>query len=410
MERKNFVIAFSLLSALIAVVAAAQEQTQKSKIWIPAGLSEKEVAEGWIALFDGKTKYGWRSESEVDWVVRDGAIGATRGKVGLLRTTSQFDNFILRLEFNAGKKTNSGVFIRTSPKPTNPAGDCYEINIAPRDNAFPTGSIVARKKSGVDLDTNDSKWHTMEIVAKGQNIDVTVDGQKMTSYRDAKPLGRGYIGLQFNSGEIQFRNVRLKPLQLQSIFNGKNFDGWNQYPQMKSKFTVENQSMRVKNGSGQIETKSSYGDFILQLRCKTNAPKLNSGIFFRCIAGQKMNGYESQIQNGYKEKRTQPEDCGTGGIFRRKNARIVNADDQQWFSKTIVAVGPHFAVWVNGLQVSDWTDKRKKNDNPRRGLRLKAGTIMIQGHDPTTDLLFKDLFAKELDARRPKLPSKENQK
>ena len=111
-----------------------------------------------------------------------------------------------------------------------------------------------------------------------------------------------------------------------------------------------------------------------------------------------MNGYESQIHNGFKGgDRTDPIDCGTGGIFRRQNARRVMADDQEWFAKTIVADGRHFATWVNGYQVADWTDTRKADPNPRRGLRLEAGTIMIQGHDPTTDLSFRNLRLVNLD-------------
>ena len=67
------------------------------------------------------------------------------------------------------------------------------------------------------------------------------------------------------------------------------------------------------------------------------------------------------------------------------------ADDLEWFSKTIIADGPHMAVWVNGYQVSDWIDSRPPDPNPRRGLRLEPGTIMIQGHDPTTNLSFRNI-------------------
>jgi hypothetical protein len=38
-----------------------------------------------------------------------------------------------------------------------------------------------------------------------------------------------------------------------------------------------------------------------------------------------------------------------------------------------------------------WYDERSPNENPRRGLRLEPGTIMIQGHDPQTDALFKQI-------------------
>ena len=74
-------------------------------------------------------------------------------------------------------------------------------------------------------------------------------------------------------------------------------------------------------------------------------------------------------------------------------------NDKQWNYKTIIAEGPHFSVWVNGVQVSDWTDKRKPNSNPRRGYRKERGTIMIQGHDPTTDVDFKEFQVRKLADR-----------
>ena len=72
------------------------------------------------------------------------------------------------------------------------------------------------------------------------------------------------------------------------------------------------------------------------------------------------------------------------------------ADDHEWFTKTIVADGPHMAVWVNGYQVTDWTDTRPPKENAREGLRLGPGAIAIQGHDPTTDFLFRNLQIVEL--------------
>jgi hypothetical protein len=46
--------------------------------------------------------------------------------------------------------------------------------------------------------------------------------------------------------------------------------------------------------------------------------------------------------------------------------------------------------------VSDWTDARKPAENPRQGQRLKAGTIILQGHDPTSDFFFRNIRIAEL--------------
>ena len=113
-----------------------------------------------------------------------------------------------------------------------------------------------------------------------------------------------------------------------------------------------------------------------------------------------MNGYECQIHNGIKNgDRTQPVDCGTGGIFRRHNARLVAANDLEWFHMTLIAERNHMAAWVNGYQVSDWTDDRKPDPNPRNGRRDEPGTLMLQGHDPTTNLSFRNIAIAEIAKR-----------
>ena len=362
-------------------------------------LTAAEQSAGWLLLFDGESMYGWKPTGKANWTVQDGTITASEGDICLLRTTTQFCDYELKVDFRADMKTNSGVFLRTSPKPAVVERDCYELNIAPQDNPFPTGSFVERKK--YEGAPNDGQWHTFEATMDGGKCIVKLDGQVVLDYTDPKPLGRGYIGLQKNSGKIEFKNVKLKPLGLTSIFNGKDLSGWKTYPDMDSEFAVsEEGTMTVKNGPGMLESEKKYSNFVLQLDSFVNGQHLNSGIFFRCIPGEKMNGYESQIQNGFKDDdRSVPLDCGTGGIFRRTKARKVVADDFTWFKKTIIADGPHFAVWVNGYQVTDWTDKRKPNANPRRGLRKEAGTIMIQGHDPTTDLSFKNFEIYEMPER-----------
>jgi hypothetical protein len=51
---------------------------------------------------------------------------------------------------------------------------------------------------------------------------------------------------------------------------------------------------------------------------------------------------------------------------------------------------------VNGYQVIDWIDTRDQDENPRKGLRLKPGTIQLQAHDRETDLEFHSVFLAEL--------------
>ena len=367
---------------------------------IPLPLSKKELTAGWIRLFDGSTLFGWQANSDANWQVVDGAITVSEGTKGLLCTTTSFSNYVLSLEFRSAAGTNSGIFLQTPLSPQDPASDCYELNIADADNPFPTGSLVNREKVVGNFDSTD--WQRYEVTVLGSAITVVLDGKQILQYSDTKPLQRGLIGLQLNEGRVEFRDIKLKPLELEPLFNGQDLTGWKTYPDMVSKFTVTDEGwLNVQDGRGQLETERMLGDFVLQLECMTHAKNLNSGIFFRCIPGDVMMGYECQIHNGMKDQDPlKPEDCGTGGFFRRQDARRVVAEDLAWFHQTLIVDGPHMAAWVNGYQVSDWTDERPAHENPRKGLRLAAGTIMIQGHDPTTNISFRNLKATSLPERR----------
>ena len=297
------------------------------------GLSPNLYDAGWIALFDGHSLFGWQATTDANWQVADGTITVSQGEDGFLQTTSQFGDFELQLEYRCPPHTNSGVFLRSARNPTDPTSDCYEVNIAPADNPFPTGSLVARQKSATPVSDGDD-WHRMSIRAQQGQFQVRVDGQLATEYSDDRPLGRGHIGLQFRGDPISFRHIRLRPLSMKPLFNSVDLDGWNTAGAQASRFFVENGVLRVLDGRGQLETTRSYGDFTLQLLAKTLAPGLNSGIFFRCIPGDEMMGYESQIHNGYADNDpARPIDCGTGGIFRRQERPPRGGRRLEWFAQ-----------------------------------------------------------------------------
>jgi hypothetical protein len=160
--------------------------------------------------------------------------------------------------------------------------------------------------------------------------------------------------------------------------------------------------LNVKDGNGDLQTESLWKDFVLQLQIISNGDHLNSGVFMRATPGQFWSGYESQIRNQWQgDDRTKPVDFGTGGLYFYQPARRVIPNDREWFTKTIVAAGRHFSVWVNGYLVSSWTDPRPPHANARQGFRGEAGAISLQGHDPTTDLSFREIRIGELPAPRP---------
>ena len=167
------------------------------------GLSHEDILAGWLSLFDGESLFGWKAVTDANWQVAAGEIRVDSGTRGLLRTTTQFDDFELSLEFKCSEQTNSGIFLRTSPEPADPLTDCYELNIASRRiHPFPTGSLVNRVATKKDFSAD--TWHQVRVLADGARFQVWINEKQTLDYLDPKPLGRGYLGLQY-----QFRGRRV---------------------------------------------------------------------------------------------------------------------------------------------------------------------------------------------------------
>lgn len=382
-------------------IAPPQSYEASAEELLAARLPAAESSQGWIRLFDGHTLYGWEIAGAANWRIEDGSIVVDGGEQCLLCTSLPWQDFELSLEFKAGPRTNSGVFLRTPLDPEDPATDCYEVNIAPDDNPFPTASVVKRQK--VDPSATPQpfdQWRNMKMHLEGQQLQVSVDGQLVCDYSDPIVLSAGRIGLQHNSGRVEFREIRLRPLGLESLIDAE-LTMWKKYPDMPGEFTTTDQGwLHVQGGSTQLESTGTYDDFVLLAEYKLPTAKMNSGIFFRCIPGDKMMGYECQLSNEMNNGNpVAPADCGTGGIFRRQDARIVAGEVDKWATVVLVAHQETMAAWVNGVQVSNWFDDRQPHENPRKGRRLDAGTIMIQGHDPETDALFKQISISKIDTQ-----------
>ena len=307
----------------------------------------------------------WKIESESEKPV----LTATTTQPTIIRTTTQFGQFDVSIKYALSKGGQASLLIKTDPKGT--WRRCLEVSLLETESMDKMLCI----SSSNDVINRESK------------------------------LGRGYIGVKLYKGTIRIESITVKPILSQKLFNGKDLSGWKTYDVIDAGVN-ENGELTVKNGNGSLETAKSYGDFNLSLDVYVNGEGLNSGVFFRCIPGEKMNGYECQVHFGFLDgDRTKPKDCGTGGIFRRVDARKVIGNDKEWVNVYINAVGNHFAVWINGEQVSDWTDTRKADPNPRRGLRLDAGTIQLQGHDATSNFKFRNIVIEEIPVREYVKPS-----
>ena len=216
---KPSVLALAACAVVAATTGAAWSQRHNT-------VSFEEGEAGWYPLFDGRGLDGFVIAGDGSWRVENGEIVADSGGIALLLTDETFSDFELRVDFLAAPGANSGVFLRVSTQNPLAGGSAYEVNIAPPDNVFPTGSVmhvVMPVGSGAPKFAASQKvegagesedWRTFHVVANGGRITVTLDGEKIVELDDPEPLAEGYIGLQHNQGRVAFRNLKARRLRL----------------------------------------------------------------------------------------------------------------------------------------------------------------------------------------------------
>jgi hypothetical protein len=199
-------------------------------------VNDKEKADGFVPLFDGKSLDGWKvydSKKDV-WAAEDGLLVCKGEGGGWLGTTRDYDNFVLRLEYRLKPGGNSGVYLR-APEKGHISRVGMEIQIL--DDNHPsyakldfyqyTGSIYHVVSPTQRAGKPAGEWNAMEIRADGRQVIVILNGKKIVDadldrcLKDAAVakehtgLARksGRIGLQSHTDRVEFRNLRVKELK-----------------------------------------------------------------------------------------------------------------------------------------------------------------------------------------------------
>ena len=122
-------------------------------------------------------------------------------------------------------------------------------------------------------------------------------------------------------------------------------------------------------------------------------PKANSGIYFHTEyqeAGWPAKGFEAQVNQTHADRRK------TGGLYAVKDVMDVSpAKDEEWFLYEIIVQGKHVVLKVNGKVTCDWTEPDPPNP-PSPGRKISSGTFALQGHDPGSKVLFRNIMVKPL--------------
>ncbi len=150
------------------------------------------------------------------------------------------------------------------------------------------------------------------------------------------------------------------------LFNGKNFDGWNQ-KNGQAKYEVINGEVvgtTVANTPNSFMcTNETYGDFILELELKV-AEGMNSGVQFRSLSTPEFNNGRV---HGYQMEIDPSDRAWSGGIYDEARRGWLTMPEgrpeaqnafkhNDWNVYRIEAIGSTIRTWVNGVPVSHLID------------------------------------------------------
>lgn len=183
-----------------------------------------------VELFNGQDLTGWVAVSAdttavSPFSVADGCIRVSGAPFGYLRTAEAYGDYRLHVEWRwIGEPSNSGLFQRIQEGdgiwPTliecqlqaGNAGDLLALNGAPLDGAVSEGgSVPVLKRHGESSERPAGEWNEAEIECRGDRITVRINGVLQNECTGANT--RGYLALQSEGGPLEFRNIRLTPLE-----------------------------------------------------------------------------------------------------------------------------------------------------------------------------------------------------
>src|SRR4030042_6752734 len=250
------ILAFLILCLAMPGIILTSCKPKAEKEVGPNQLTQAEIDDGWVLLFDGKTFNGWRgydkpSFPDSGWVNDDDAMhcietgmGEAGGPGGDIIYDKKFKNFKLKMDWKISEGGNSGIFYlaqeipgwkiwKTAPEMqvldnlnhpdaemgkegNRKAGSLYDLIPAVPQNAKPVG-----------------EWNSIEIMVWDGTVVHKMNGETVLEYHLwtpdwdklivdskfpelnpdwAKVAKEGYIGLQDHGDAVWYRNIKIKEL------------------------------------------------------------------------------------------------------------------------------------------------------------------------------------------------------
>ncbi|MEO5995346.1 MAG: DUF1080 domain-containing protein [Chitinophagaceae bacterium] len=182
-----------------------------------------------------------------------------------------------------------------------------------------------------------------------------------------------------------------------NLFDGKTLNGWKvgDHPET---FKVENGTIVVNGVTAHLFYDGSvknhnFKNFEFKAKVMT-MPGSNSGIYIHTEfqqGGWPEKGYEVQVNNSHTDWRR------TGSLYAIQDVKEVYVKDSVWYTEAVTVQGKKITIKINDKTVVEYTEpdnvERPKGSEARK---LSSGTFALQGHDPKSKVLYKDIMVKPL--------------
>ena len=209
-------------------------------------LTQKESAEGWKLLFDGKTTNGWRNFQSVDigraWKVVDGTLMLDPNieDGGDILTVEQYQDYELVLQWKIETGGNSGIMynvledtVYDQPWHTGPEMQILD-NLRHSDGRIEThraGDLYDMIACKFVSANGPNDWNSVRILSKDGKMSFWQNGYEVVSFemhtpewdqmvseskfKDRPGFGKsvkGHIALQDHGDRVWFRNIKIRQL------------------------------------------------------------------------------------------------------------------------------------------------------------------------------------------------------
>src|SRR6185312_12495921 len=180
MHRSDSMSRVFFFTSCFALLASPALAADKPK---PNALTAKEIADGWIMLFDGETTFGWKIDGAA--TVKDGVLILGKGKKTLVCQSTLFGDFQAKAEIDGA----ASIYFAGQRVAIEPLNGLRQEGFWP-SVSFEKENGTAYRVNGINAKSEFSKNH--EEALKHSSFIIETDGK----------------------GEVQIRSIKLRPLNI----------------------------------------------------------------------------------------------------------------------------------------------------------------------------------------------------